>query len=31
MGNQGILLRKVTLDKTLNQLNFFLKGAFMIL
>lgn len=31
MGNQGILLRKVTLNKTLNQLNFFLKGAFMIL
>jgi Ca2+/Na+ antiporter len=31
MGNQGFLLRKVTLDKTLNQLNFFLKGAFMIL
>lgn len=31
MGNQGILLHKVTLDKTLNQLNFFLKGAFMIL
>ncbi len=31
MGNQGILLRKVTLDKTLNQLNIFLKGAFVIL
>lgn len=31
MGGQGILLRKVTLDKTLNQLQIFLKGASMIL
>ena len=31
MGGQGILLRKVTLDKTLNQLQIFLKGALMIL
>ena len=31
MGGQGILLRKVTLDKTLNQLRIFLKGAFVIL
>ena len=30
MGNQGFLLRKVTLDKTLNQLNFFLKGALLM-
>lgn len=31
MGGQGILLRKVTLDKTLNQLQIFLKGAVVIL
>lgn len=31
MGGQGILLRKVTLDKTLYQLNYFLKGALVIL
>lgn len=31
MGNQGIILRKVTLDKTLNQLSVFLKGSLAIL
>lgn len=31
MGNQGIILRKVTMTKTLNHLNYFLKGTSMIL
>ncbi|MFK4566536.1 hypothetical protein [Enterococcus sp. UD-01] len=30
MGGQGILMRKVTFDKTLNQLAIFLKGSFVI-
>ncbi|MTD37519.1 hypothetical protein GIX45_02500 [Erwinia sp. CPCC 100877] len=30
MGGQGILMRKVTIDKTMNQLAIFLKGSFVI-
>lgn len=31
MGNQGIIIRKVTTDKTIHHLNYFLKGASMII